>query len=97
MYNQQKKLINIENTGEKETFAQGDTVFFMQVHSCSKRKHTLMKNDDTCYSQHLKILQEELIPAMGCTEPIAIAYGASKARAILGSCRKRLTCRLRQT
>ncbi|WP_419799726.1 hypothetical protein [Terasakiella sp.] len=43
-----------------------------------------MKNDDIDYSQHLKILQEELIPAMGCTEPIAIAYGAAKACAVLG-------------
>ncbi len=36
------------------------------------------------YSQYVKILQEELIPAMGCTEPIAIAYASAKARAILG-------------
>ena len=43
-----------------------------------------MKKDDTGYFQHLKILQEELIPAMGCTEPIAIAYGAAKAYAVLG-------------
>ena len=28
----------------------------------------------------LQILREELIPAMGCTEPIAIAYGAARAR-----------------
>lgn len=31
------------------------------------------------------ILQEELIHAMGCTEPIAIALCAAKARALLGS------------
>ena len=31
------------------------------------------------------ILKEELIPAMGCTEPIAIAYAAAKAREVLGS------------
>ena len=30
------------------------------------------------------ILREELVPAMGCTEPIAIAYAAAKARAVLG-------------
>ncbi|MEG0944081.1 MAG: L-serine ammonia-lyase, iron-sulfur-dependent, subunit alpha [Angelakisella sp.] len=29
------------------------------------------------------ILREELVPAMGCTEPIAIAYAAAKARALL--------------
>ena len=27
---------------------------------------------------YLQILKEELVPAMGCTEPIAIAYGAAK-------------------
>ena len=44
-----------------------------------------MKREDTLYQQYLQILQEELIPAMGCTEPIAIAYGAAKAREILGT------------
>ena len=36
------------------------------------------------YTQYVKILKEELVPAMGCTEPIAIAYAAAKAREILG-------------
>lgn len=36
------------------------------------------------YSQYLKILKEELVPAMGCTEPIAIALAAAKAREALG-------------
>lgn len=35
--------------------------------------------------QFLTILNEELIPAMGCTEPIAIAYLSSYARDLLGS------------
>lgn len=43
-----------------------------------------MDRRDTRYQQYLQILREELIPAMGCTEPIAIAYGAARARAILG-------------
>jgi L-cysteine desulfidase len=34
---------------------------------------------------YLKILEEELVPAMGCTEPIAIALAAAKARQLLGS------------
>lgn len=37
------------------------------------------------YQSYLKILEEELIPAMGCTEPIALAYAAAKAREILGA------------
>lgn len=34
---------------------------------------------------YLTILKEELVPAMGCTEPIAIAYCAAKARDVLGT------------
>ena len=43
-----------------------------------------MKREDYKYQRYLQILEEELVPAMGCTEPIAIAYGAAKAREILG-------------
>ena len=32
---------------------------------------------------YTRILEEELIPAMGCTEPIAIAYAAAKAKSYL--------------
>ena len=32
----------------------------------------------------MQILKEELVPAMGCTEPIALAYCAAKAREVLG-------------
>ena len=35
-------------------------------------------------SAYINILREELIPATGCTEPIAIAYGAAKLREVLG-------------
>ncbi|MBQ6774562.1 MAG: serine dehydratase subunit alpha family protein [Synergistaceae bacterium] len=35
------------------------------------------------YDNYTAILREELVPAMGCTEPIAIAYAAAKARAAL--------------
>lgn len=44
-----------------------------------------MNRNDPRYEQYTAILKEELIPAMGCTEPIAIAYAAAKARAVLGS------------
>lgn len=43
----------------------------------------MLKNDPR-YAHIRQILREELVPAMGCTEPIAIAYAAAKARAILG-------------
>ena len=38
-----------------------------------------------CYDSYLQILKEELIPAMGCTEPIAIALAAANAREALGA------------
>lgn len=34
---------------------------------------------------YLSILKEELVPAMGCTEPIAVAYAAARVRALLGN------------
>ena len=39
----------------------------------------------------LAILGEELVPAMGCTEPIALAYAAAKGRAALGCDPERIT------
>lgn len=36
------------------------------------------------YDAYTAILKEELVPAMGCTEPIAIAYAAAVARETLG-------------
>ena len=36
------------------------------------------------HDEFLKILAEELIPAMGCTEPIALAYAGARAREVLG-------------
>ena len=43
-----------------------------------------MQPADTRYQNYIQVLREELVPAMGCTEPIAIAYGAAKAREVLG-------------
>jgi L-cysteine desulfidase len=43
-----------------------------------------MKKGDLLYQQYLNILEEELRPAMGCTEPIALAYAGAKARQLLG-------------
>lgn len=44
------------------------------------------------YESYVEILREELIPAMGCTEPIAIALAAAKARQTLGMLPE--TCRV---
>ncbi|BAE82898.1 serine dehydratase subunit alpha family protein [Desulfitobacterium hafniense] len=44
-----------------------------------------MERQDRYYQTYLNILKEELVAAMGCTEPIAIAYGAAKAREVLGA------------
>ena len=43
-----------------------------------------MTKDNVKYSAYVNILKEELVPAMGCTEPIALAYCAAKAREVLG-------------
>jgi len=40
--------------------------------------------DEAMYQNFLAILAEELIPAMGCTEPIALAYAAARGRDCLG-------------
>ena len=44
-----------------------------------------MKKGDFLYQQYINILKEELRPAMGCTEPIALAYAGAKARQVLGA------------
>lgn len=40
--------------------------------------------DKNLYDNYCAILKGELLPAMGCTEPIAVAYAAARARAVLG-------------
>ncbi len=49
-----------------------------------------MEKTDSRYRHFVQILREELVPAMGCTEPIAIAYGAAKAREVLGCLPERM-------
>ena len=39
---------------------------------------------------YLSILREELVPATGCTEPIALAYAAARLRALLGAAPARI-------
>lgn len=44
-----------------------------------------MQKTSVEYQDCCKILEEELLPAMGCTEPIAVAYCAAVARDTLGA------------
>lgn len=43
-----------------------------------------MEKNGRVYQTYLQILRHELISAMGCTEPIALAYCAASARSVLG-------------
>ena len=45
------------------------------------QERTIM--EEKIYRSYIEILKEELVPALGCTEPIAIAYAAAKAAEIL--------------
>ena len=44
-----------------------------------------MDKSDERYGCYVAILEEELVCAMGCTEPIAIAYAAARARELMGA------------
>ena len=44
-----------------------------------------MEQNCKTYKTYIKILEKELVPAMGCTEPIALAYCAATARKTLGA------------
>ena len=44
-----------------------------------------MERTNEKYGAYVQILKEELVPAMGCTEPIALAYAAATARRVLGA------------
>ena len=50
----------------------------------------LMDRTDPQYTYFVKILKEELKPAMGCTEPIAVAYCGAKVREVLGKVPERV-------
>ena len=43
-----------------------------------------MEKTSILYQTYIEILRRELVPAMGCTEPIAVAFCAAKAREVLG-------------
>ena len=42
----------------------------------------------------IEILKEEIMPALGCTEPMAIAYASAKARAVLGKIPDKVTIKV---
>ena len=50
-----------------------------------------MEKSNKIYQAYVEILKRELVPAMGCTEPIAIAYCAAKAREALGALPDKIT------
>eukprot|EP00828_Plagiopyla_frontata_P042648 TRINITY_DN6420_c0_g2_i1.p5 TRINITY_DN6420_c0_g2~~TRINITY_DN6420_c0_g2_i1.p5 ORF type:complete len:101 (-),score=2.03 TRINITY_DN6420_c0_g2_i1:149-451(-) len=64
-------------------------------HFTSQRKLELLRGEimqigkDTT-GNVLKILHEEIVPAQGCTEPIAIALVAAKAKEVLGELPERV-------
>lgn len=43
-----------------------------------------MIKNDAQYNSYVSVLKAELVPAAGCTEPIAIAFAGAKARSVLG-------------
>ena len=50
-----------------------------------------MQRTDERYQAYVQILREELKPAMGCTEPIAVAYACAVARQTLGQLPQQVT------
>lgn len=53
--------------------------------------------EQTVYQQYLSLLRQELIPAMGCTEPIALAYCAAATWDAAGGCGPELADRVEVT
>ena len=53
-------------------------------YSCIQNGHVGGHMNQSTEERLISILKRELIPAMGCTEPIAIALAAAKAREVLG-------------
>ena len=43
-----------------------------------------MDKTDVRYKEYIELLKRELVPAMGCTEPISLAYASATAKEVLG-------------
>ncbi len=50
--------------------------------------------DRRIYESYVAILRHELVPALGCTEPIAIAFAAARAREVLGRFPEHISAKL---
>ena len=67
---------------DESTKKDGPAPPFLQF---TEERKTDMEKTDPRYRHFVQILREELVPAMGCTEPIAIAYAAVRLRRLLGT------------
>jgi L-cysteine desulfidase len=56
----------------------------MQVGGMADAGKVPMRHWDAAYRAYTAVLRRELVPAMGCTEPIAVAYAAALARDLAG-------------
>lgn len=65
----------------------------MDVDKYVEKGRQLPMLDEKIKRDFIGILEEELIPAMGCTEPIALAYASAKAREVLGSVPEKITAK----
>lgn len=55
-----------------------------------KRRKAVEKMERSLYDNYVNILTHELVPALGCTEPIAIAFASAKAVQVLGEFPERI-------
>jgi L-cysteine desulfidase len=60
------------------------TPLWLRLHFREEWEEMTMNRNDIVYKTYIEILRRELISAMGCTEPVALAYCAATARAALG-------------
>lgn len=58
---------------------------------CFQESKNEVKMDKNIYNNYVEILKSELVVALGCTEPIAIAYAGAKVREVLGCIPEHLT------
>ena len=78
-----------EEVGMNPTRVYDIITFYAMLKTEPKARYVLkVCNSTPCHfsrsEEIAQILKEELLPAMGCTEPIALAYGAALARKVLG-------------